>query len=116
MHNGLFELPGVLNMYNAGMPTLKPKGSQVDDQRFPRKSEHLKPLGLNKQDLEDLASFLKSLEEPKRRVFAPPLPEVHEVATGALGNGGRNPQRWNAGLFSAVPAGTKSRSENHELL
>lgn len=93
MHNGLFELPGVLNMYNAGMPTLKPKGSQVDDQRFPRKSEHLKPLGLNKQDLEDLASFLKSLEEPKRRVFAPPLPEVHEVATGALGNGGRNPQR-----------------------
>lgn len=81
MHNGLFELPGVLNMYNAGMPTLKPKASQIEDQRFPRKSEHLKPLGLNKQDLEDLASFLKSLEEPKRRMFPPPLPEMHDFAT-----------------------------------
>lgn len=80
MHNGLFELPGVLNMYNAGMPTLRPKVSQVDDPRFPRKSEHLKPLGLNKQDLEDLGSFLKSLEEPKRRMFPPPLPDSHEIA------------------------------------
>lgn len=77
MHNGLFELPGVLNMYNAGMPALKPKASQRSDVRFPRKSDHLKPLGLNKQDLEDLAAFLKTLEEPKRRMAAPPLPELH---------------------------------------
>ncbi|XZE43497.1 cytochrome-c peroxidase [Pirellulaceae bacterium SH467] len=53
------------------------KESQRSDERFPRKSAHLKPLGLNKQDLEDLAAFLRTLEEPKRRMTAPPLPELH---------------------------------------
>jgi len=74
MHNGLFELPGVLNMYNAGMPTLKRKEEQEDDPMFPTKSPHLKSLGLNRQDLNDLLAFLKSLEEPKQRIRAPELP------------------------------------------
>ncbi|PQO36774.1 cytochrome-c peroxidase [Blastopirellula marina] len=77
MHNGLFHLQGVLNMYNAGMPTLKRKEHQQDDARFPTKSPHLKPLGLNRQDLEDLAAFLSSLEEPKLRVRPPELPGLH---------------------------------------
>ncbi len=77
MHNGLFQLPGVLNMYNAGMPTLKRKPHQQDDKLFPTKSSHLKPLGLNKQDLEDLAAFLSTLEEPKLRVRPPELPGLH---------------------------------------
>ncbi len=77
MHNGLFHLPGVLNMYNAGMPTLKRKEHQQADERFPTKSPHLKPLGLNKQDLADLAAFLQSLEEPKLRVRPPELPGLH---------------------------------------
>lgn len=77
MHNGLFQLPGVLNMYNAGMPTLKRKEHQQDDDLFPTKSPHLKPLGLNKQDLEDLAAFLATLEEPKLRVRPPELPGLH---------------------------------------
>ena len=77
MHNGLFHLRGVLNMYNAGMPTLKRKEHQQDDARFPTKSPHLKPLGLNRQDLEDLAAFLSSLEEPKLRVRPPELPGLH---------------------------------------
>lgn len=77
MHNGLFQLPGVLNMYNAGMPTLKRKDHQQDDDLFPTKSPHLKPLGLNKQDLEDLAAFLSTLEEPKLRVRPPELPGLH---------------------------------------
>lgn len=74
MHNGLFELPVVLTLYNVGMPTPKRKQSQLGDPRFPVKSPHLKPLGLNKQDLADLAAFLVSLEEPKRRVRPPTLP------------------------------------------
>lgn len=74
MHNGLFELPVVLTLYNVGMPTPKRKQSQQDDPRFPVKSPHLKPLGLNKQDLADLTAFLGSLEEPKRRVRPPALP------------------------------------------
>jgi cytochrome c peroxidase len=74
MHNGLFELDVALTLYNAGMPTAVPKKGQEDDPAFPVKSRHLKPLGLNKQDLADLTAFLTSLEEPKRRVRPPALP------------------------------------------
>lgn len=76
MHNGLFELPGVLRMYNAGMPTLRRKAEQVDDPLFPTKSSLLQPLGLNKQDLSDLEAFLHTLEEPKMRMWAPDLPII----------------------------------------
>ncbi|MCC9609677.1 cytochrome-c peroxidase [Blastopirellula sp. JC732] len=77
MHNGLFELPGVLNMYNAGMPTIKRKEEQLEDELFPTKSPLLKPLGLNRQDLADLAAFLSTLEEAKLRVRPPELPGLH---------------------------------------
>lgn len=72
MHNGLFELRGVLAMYNRGMPSLKRQPFQADDPLFPVKSPLLRPLGLNRQDLADLAAFLGSLEEPRHRV-RPPL-------------------------------------------
>ncbi len=78
MHNGLFELPGVLNMYNAGMPTLRPKPDQLDDPLFPKKSLLLKPLGLNRQDLGDLQAFLETLDEPRQRVWSPDLPGLHK--------------------------------------
>ncbi|MFM1904727.1 MAG: Cytochrome peroxidase precursor [Planctomycetota bacterium] len=74
MHNGLFELPGVLNMYNAGMPTLRRKEHQADDPLFPTKSPLLKPLSLSRQDLGDLLAFLEALSEPPRRVRPPELP------------------------------------------
>jgi cytochrome c peroxidase len=74
MHNGLFPLAGVLNMYNAGMPTLRPQPGSEEDPRFPTKSPLLRPLGLNKQDLEDLAAFLATLEEPRLRL-RPSVPE-----------------------------------------
>jgi len=76
MHTGLFELPGVLNMYNVGMSTLKRQEYQRDDPFFPVKSPHLKPLGLNRQDLADLAAFLETLEEPRHQVRPPPLPAL----------------------------------------
>lgn len=72
MHNGLFELSGVLAMYNVGMVTMKRQAHQVDDPLFPKKSPLLKPLGLNRQDLADLQAFLGTLEEPRRRVRPPP--------------------------------------------
>ncbi|QEL20876.1 cytochrome-c peroxidase [Limnoglobus roseus] len=78
MHNGLFELPGVLRMYNAGMPTIRRKESQKDDPKFPVKSPLLKPLGLNKQDLADLEAFLRSLDEPVRRVRPPTISSPDE--------------------------------------
>ena len=80
MHNGLFELDVALTLYNAGMPTIARKAGQEDDPNFPVKSPHLKPLGLNKQDLADLTAFLKSLEEPKRRVRPPAIPGLDAAA------------------------------------
>ena len=68
MHNGLFELDGVLNMYNAGMPSPRPRPGQETDPLFPVKSPHLQPLGLNSNDLADLRAFLESLTESKQRV------------------------------------------------
>lgn len=82
MHNGLFELPVALTLYNAGMPTPVRKESQKDDPRFPQKSPLLKPLGLNKQDLADLTAFLASLEETKRRIRPPEIPGLHPSPQG----------------------------------
>ncbi|MFM7034483.1 MAG: cytochrome-c peroxidase [Planctomycetia bacterium] len=71
MHNGLFELPGVLAMYNAGMVTLKRQVYQRNDPLFPSKSPHLRPLGLSRQDLSDLEAFLGALAEGRHRVEPP---------------------------------------------
>ena len=77
-HTGMFELSGVLNMYNAGMVTLKRQDFQRDDPLFPVKSPHLKPLNLNQQDLADLAAFLGTLEEPRHRMMPPDLPTLDD--------------------------------------
>jgi cytochrome c peroxidase len=74
MHNGLFDLDGVLNMYNAGMPTVRPRPEQKDDPLFPVKSPLLQSLGLNRQDLADLKAFLESLTETRLRMRPPELP------------------------------------------
>ncbi len=71
MHNGLFDLEGVLNMYNAGMPSVRRKPEQKNDPLFPVKSPLLQPLGLNKQDLADLKAFLESLTETRVRMRPP---------------------------------------------
>lgn len=76
MHNGFFELDGLLNLYNAGGPNVQPKDdAERADPMFPVKSHLIKPLGLNKQDLADLTAFIESLEEPKLRVRPPELPK-----------------------------------------
>ncbi len=77
MHNGLFDLRGVLVLYRAGMPTLRRKPAQLEDPLFPTKSPLLQPLPLNDHDLDDLTAFLESLREPRRRVRAPELPGLH---------------------------------------
>lgn len=74
MHNGLFDLDGVLNMYNAGMATVRRKPEQKDDPLFPVKSPHLQSLGLNKHDLADLKAFLEALTETRLRMRPPELP------------------------------------------
>ena len=79
MHTGLFRLPGVLNLYNAGMPTLRRRADQAGDPLFPTKSPLLKPLGLNAQDMKDLTAFLEALNPRPRRVRPPELPPLDEA-------------------------------------
>lgn len=70
MHNGLFDLKGVLNAYNAGMSTLRRGPGQENDPLFPTKDVLLRPLNLTQGELEDLLAFLESLEETRWRVRA----------------------------------------------
>lgn len=80
MHTGTYRLAGVLAMYNAGMATLKRQPHERDDPAFPVKSPHLRPLGLNRQDLADLAAFLHALEEPPPDSDdPPPLPALGDA-------------------------------------
>jgi cytochrome c peroxidase len=80
MHNGLFELDGVINMYSAGMPTITPKEEQRNDPLFPVKSPLLQRLDLAPDERADLKAFLFSLTERKRRIRAPELPAIGDVA------------------------------------
>lgn len=73
MHNGLFELDVLLRLYNAGMPNDRPRKEHAAP--TPVKSPQLKPLGLNDQDLADIAAFLGTLEESRARFRTPKLPE-----------------------------------------
>ena len=79
MHSGRFQLQGVLAMYNAGMPDIKRHAHQHDDVLFPGKSPHLRSLGLNRQDLADLAAFLAALEEPEWTSRLPRPPDDEPV-------------------------------------
>lgn len=72
MHNGLFpEIRGVLNMYNAGMPNLKPKENEKDDILFPKTSPLLQKLNLDKSELDALEAFLNSITSVIYREPAP---------------------------------------------
>lgn len=79
MHNGLFELDGVLNMYNAGMPRISRREDQKDDPLFPVKSPLLQPLELEPSEKADLKAFLLSLTERKRRIKPPRLPPAGDA-------------------------------------
>ncbi len=62
MHNGLFvNMEGTLAFYNMGMPRPRPNAQQVDDPLFPRTSERLKALNMDKDELRALRSFLDTL-------------------------------------------------------
>lgn len=77
MHNGLFELDGVINMYNVGMPNERVK--DPNDPLNPKKSPLLKTLALSKVEKEALIAFLETLEEPRNRIRSPALPGLRGV-------------------------------------
>ncbi|MCF4102356.1 cytochrome-c peroxidase [Gillisia sp. M10.2A] len=75
MHNGLFpHLEGVINMYNAGMPQPKRKGSQLKDTLFPVTSSILQKLQLSNYEKLALIDFIKTLESRSKRESPPVLP------------------------------------------
>jgi cytochrome c peroxidase len=81
-HNGQFELENLLMLYNNGIPTLMSQGETKEAGPAPgEKSPHIRQLGLNDVDLEDLKAFLQSLSEPRTRVRPPKLPGM-EAAVG----------------------------------
>lgn len=71
MHNGMFGLPGIINMYSAGMTTLRRKPEQADDPLFPSKSPLLQRLDLTQDEKNQLLAFLEALTERPRRVRSP---------------------------------------------
>ena len=76
MHNGLFDLDGVINMYSAGMVELKRKPEQAEDRLFPTRSPLLRRLDLTAAEKQDLRAFLESLTERRRRVRPPEMPAL----------------------------------------
>lgn len=59
MHNGIFPtIKGVLNLYNAGFPTSRPKNIK---EAIPATTPLIKPLGLSQEEIEALEAFLLTL-------------------------------------------------------
>lgn len=76
MHNGLFpELANIVMMYNAGMGRETPRGDQVNDPKFPHKSEMVVKLNLTDEEVFDIVAFLKTLNSYKYKMRAPELPK-----------------------------------------
>lgn len=72
MHNGLFpHTRGVINMYNAGMPTEK---RDPNNPLSPKKSEMLVKLDLSESEIDDLENFLKTLHSLNYKMRMPELP------------------------------------------
>jgi len=74
-HNGLFDdIDGVLNMYNAGMPSPKRTKEQELDTLFPKKSVILRALNLSKDERDAIVAFLWSISSKSFKEPQPTLP------------------------------------------
>lgn len=74
-HNGLFaDINGVMNMYNAGMPTQRVRPEQLNDPLLPKNDRLLKRLALNKAEKDAIIAFLHSLSAIAWKQRQPELP------------------------------------------
>lgn len=75
-HNGLFgSIEGVMNMYNAGMPTPKRRPEQMDDPKFPVKDKLLKGLQLTPAEKAAVIAFMESISTLPWKDRSPVLPQ-----------------------------------------
>jgi len=79
MHNGLFELEGVILMHSVGMPRSEPSEAQKDELLCPRNSPFVERLDPDAQGKDDLGAFLRALTEHKYRIRAPVSPPISDA-------------------------------------
>jgi cytochrome c peroxidase len=73
MHNGLFgDIHGIINMYNSGMHMIDPTEQQKkEDPLYPVTDPLLKPLKLNKVEIEALAAFMGAITATQYKMKRP---------------------------------------------
>jgi cytochrome c peroxidase len=89
MHNGLIDdLRVVLELYNNGWWQNAKIDDSLDEASLPRLDPLIRPLGLSRQDIDDLAAFLRALSPANPYREPPPLPSAvvsnAAAATSAL--------------------------------
>lgn len=73
MHNGLFwNMTGLLNLYNSGMQMNSATPEQKEkDPLYPITDPLMKPLGLTKQEIQDIEAFMHAITATKYRMRRP---------------------------------------------
>ena len=70
-HGNIAELREVLQLYNAGMPQVIPRGILEEAQRVPVLDPLLQPLGLTEAELDDLLAFMHAISTRPRAIRIP---------------------------------------------
>lgn len=73
MHNGLFwDMTGLLNLYNSGMQMNSATAEQkLNDPLYPVTDPLMQPLGLTKDEIQDLKAFLQSITATQYKMRRP---------------------------------------------
>lgn len=71
-HGNIVELREVLQLYNAGMPQIIPRGVRNRTDRLPVLDPLLKPLNLTEGEIDDLLAFLGAVSTRPRAIRIPP--------------------------------------------
>ena len=69
------DIDGVLNMYNAGMPNQVVDPKKANDPLYPKNSNLLKGLKLNKMEMDAVIAFLDALTSPAIQIRVETLPK-----------------------------------------
>lgn len=70
-HGNIVELREVIQLYNAGMPQVIPRGIRKRAERLPIHDPLLQPLGLTEDEIDDLLAFLRAVSTRPRAVRIP---------------------------------------------
>jgi cytochrome c peroxidase len=74
-HGNIAELREILQMYNAGMPQIIPRGVAEEVERIPVHDPLLEPLGLTEGEIDDLLAFLHAISVRPRPIRIPEMVE-----------------------------------------